>query len=775
MPSSILDAIGNTPLVEIKRLNPNPDVRILAKIEYVNPGGSIKDRPALYMIEAGLRSGELTPDKTVIEATSGNTGIGLAMICAVKGYRLLLAMSEAVSMERRQILKARGAEIMLTPGHLGTDGAIEEVYRLVREEPDRYFMTDQYNNPANWQAHYYGTAEEIIRQTGGDFNAFVATMGTTGTLMGCGRRFREQDAGIKVIGVEPYLGHKLQGLKNLKEAYQPEIFNKKLMDEKINVDDEEAFEMTRRLGKEEGLFVGMSSGAAMLIARRAAEQMTSGTIVVLFADSGERYLSTPLFAVKKMADIVLYNTMSRAKAPFEPIREGRVSVYTCGPTVNKRISLNECRRFVFSDLLCRYLQYRGFQVNHVMNITDLDDNTIQGSETAGQSLADYTGGYIELFHSDLAALHIRPADHYPKASEHVGDMVELAKKLYEKGYAYEKLRSLYFSIAAFSEYGQLSGIDLDKIRLGATVDLDDYEKNNPRDFTLLKRTRLSELKRGIYVKTQWGNVRPSWHIQCAAISMKNLGETFDIHTSTRELVFPHHENERAIAKAATGRPLARYWIHCEQVDIEAADAAPGRRDDTDTGKAVLPTLQALIEKGYSPRQVRYWLITAHYRRPAHFSENRLVQAKNALKRIDACVWALGNITGTVSYPEIDQLVYDIRQGFINAMDDDLNMPRAVAELFTSIKKVNRLIAENRLGQQDAGKILKAFEGINTVVDIFDLQSISYSPEVQAMIDEREAARTAGDFKRADQIRDRLHRMGVAVADTQKVSKKSEKS
>ncbi len=227
MSNSIIDTIGNTPLVEIKKLNPNPRVRILAKLEYFNPGGSTKDRPALCMIEAAEKSGELSPDKTVLEATSGNTGIGLALVCGVKGYRLMLTMSEAVSVERQKILKARGAEILLTPGHLGTDGAIEEVYRLAREDPDRYFVVDQFNNAANWQAHYHGTAQEIWQQTDGAVTTFVACLGTTGTLMGASRKLKELNPAIQIIGVEPYLGHKIQGLKNMKEAYCPEIFEKK--------------------------------------------------------------------------------------------------------------------------------------------------------------------------------------------------------------------------------------------------------------------------------------------------------------------------------------------------------------------------------------------------------------------------------------------------------------------------------------------------------------------------------------------------------------------
>jgi len=546
MGNTILNAIGNTPLIEIQRMNPNPNVRILAKIEYLNPGGSIKDRPALSMIEAGEQSGELSPNKTVIEATSGNTGIGLALVCSVKGYRLLLTMPESVSIERRKILSARGAEILLTPGHLATDGAIEEAYRLARENPDKYFMTDQYNNEANWMAHYKGTAEEILKQTNGEVSMLVATMGTTGTLMGISRRFREYDPSIQIIGVEPYFGHKLQGLKNLKESYRPEIFTKKWLDEKINIDDEAAFEMTRRLGREEGLFVGMSSGAAMAVAVQKAVSMDHGTIVTIFPDSGERYLSTPIFEVKKKDDIRLFNTMSRSIDSFEPLKAGRVSIYSCGPTADSRMTIGQSRRYVFADILCRYLSYRGYNVTHIMNITDYDDKTIQGSEAAGENLAAFTQRYIDLFKQDLQALEIRPANEYPKASEHVNDMVEITRDLVDMGAAYEKMRCVYFNIGAMRDYGNLSGIDLNKIKLGATVDLDDYEKNNPKDFTLLKRVRLSDLKRGLYVKTKWGNVRPSWHIQCAAMSMKYLGETFDIHTSSRDLLFPHHENEMAI-------------------------------------------------------------------------------------------------------------------------------------------------------------------------------------------------------------------------------------
>ena len=752
---SILKAIGKTPMVEIRNLNPNPKVRVLAKLEYFNPGGSIKDRPALAMIEAGEESGELTPGKTVIEATSGNTGIGLALVCAVKGYRLLLAMSEAVSVERQKILRARGAEILLTPGHLGTDGAIEEVYRMVRENPDTYFMTDQFNNEANWRAHYHGTASEIWDQTEGQVSKIVATLGTSGTLMGLARRMKEYDPEIEIVGVEPYLGHKIQGLKNMKEAYRPELYEKRRLDAKVNIDDEEAFEMTRRLAREEGLFVGMSSGAAMFVAIQEAARMKAGTIVTILPDSGERYLSTPLFAVKEKAVLRFFNTMNRQKEQFNSINPGKVTMYSCGPTANSRLHLDQCRRFVFSDLLSRYLTYRGYQVKHIMNITDLDDTTIDGSEKAGLPLLEFTQQHIDQFKQDLVALGIRPAEKYPRASDHVDDMVALSKDLVKKGYAYEKLRSLYFDISRFKNYGRLSGVDVDKIKLGATVDLDEYEKDNPRDFTLMKRAKLSELKRGLYTKTEWGNVRPSWHIQCVAMSMKYLGESFDIHTAGRELVFPHHENEIAIANAITSKPLANYWLHCDRV---LADGKTIGEQDTRI------TLDSLVKMGYSGKEIRYWLLATHYRKPVIFSPTRLVDARHSLKRLNNCIYNLLKVKQGEPYPDLDQLLYDLKQGFIMAMDDDLNIAAAMASQFKMIKQINVLIQEQRIDPEGASKIVAAFKNIDEILNIYDFQETTLDAEAKELMAQRNKARKSGDWELADRLRNQLRARGIVIMD-----------
>lgn len=292
---TILDKIGNTPLVKLQRMNTNPNVEVWVKLEGANPGGSVKDRPALYMIKEAEKSGELTPGKILIEATSGNTGIGLAMVCAIKGYQLKLVMSEAVSMERRKILAAYGAEFILTPGDKGTDGAIEVAYNMIAEEPDKYYLPDQYNNPSNAMAHYNGTGVEIWEQTKGQVTHFVATIGTTGTLMGCSKRLKENNPEIQIIAGEPVIGHRIQGLKSLKEAYVPGLWKKSACDEKVIVQDALAYETSRKMAKQEGILCGMSSGAAVWLALKKAAEIDSGMIVALLPDGGERYLSTNLF------------------------------------------------------------------------------------------------------------------------------------------------------------------------------------------------------------------------------------------------------------------------------------------------------------------------------------------------------------------------------------------------------------------------------------------------------------------------------------------------
>ena len=293
--TDIFAAIGNTPLVELKVLNRESKVRIFGKLEGNNPGGSVKDRPAYYMIKKAEESGALSKGRTILEPTSGNTVIALAMIGAAKGYAVKLVMPGCVSVERSRILEAFGAEVILTPAEEGTDGAIREALRIVSEEPDRYYMPNQFTNENNSLAHYETTGPEILSQTEGEIDVFVAGMGTTGTLMGTGRYLKERKPGIKIVGVEPLRGHTIQGLKNMEEAIVPKIYHPEQMDEKINIEDDEAYETARLLATKEGIFVGMSSGAAVAAALRLAKAMDTGTIVAILPDRGDRYLSTTLF------------------------------------------------------------------------------------------------------------------------------------------------------------------------------------------------------------------------------------------------------------------------------------------------------------------------------------------------------------------------------------------------------------------------------------------------------------------------------------------------
>ena len=297
MSKNVLDYIGNTPLVEIKKLNPYfPDVRIFAKIEGQNPGGSIKDRPALFMINEAEKSGKLTKEKTIIEATSGNTGIALAMIAALKGYKIKLFMPECVSLERRKILESYGADLVLTPAAENTDGAIIRAKKLLSEYPDLYFMPDQFSNPANPLSHYQTTGPEILKQINGEIDFLAVGLGSTGSLMGTSKFLKENIPTIQIVAIEPVKKHKIQGLKNMEESIVPSIFDPSIIDIQLYVNDEESFEYARLLSVKEGLFVGMSSGAALSGSIKLAEKVKKGNIVTIFPDRGDRYLSTNLFA-----------------------------------------------------------------------------------------------------------------------------------------------------------------------------------------------------------------------------------------------------------------------------------------------------------------------------------------------------------------------------------------------------------------------------------------------------------------------------------------------
>jgi len=761
----VLGLVGDTPLVPITKVNPNPKVRLFAKLEAANPGGSIKDRIALRMIEAAEQSGELTADKTILEATSGNTGIGLALVAAIKGYRILLAMSEGASLERRKILSALGAEFLLTAADKGTDGAIEEAYGLVRERPDEFFLPDQYNNPNNVLAHYYGTALEVWNQTKQSVTHFVAAMGTTGTLMGCAKRLKELNPAIRIIGVEPYLGHKIQGLKNLKEAYVPGIYDGRILDEKVNVEDEAAFAMSRELARKEGLFVGMSSGAAMVAATQLVRTLDQGVVVVILPDGGERYLSTNLFVVPEPelcepveTKLDLLNTLTRRKEVFDPLQPGHATLYTCGPTLHRRPHLGFYRRLVLADTLRRYLEtFYGLDVTHVVSMTDLDDNVLDEATLKGIDPARLAESVAQEFFEDQDVLGILPAKSYPRSTEHLGDMLDLARRLTQAGFAYEQLRSLYFDVSKLPEYGSVSGIDLDKLRTGKTVDLDRYEKRDPRDFTLLRRSTLAELRVGFYVASEWGNARPSWHLQCAAMALAGAGEEFDVHISGTDLIFPHHENTVAQIQALTGKPPSRVALHAELVLNEGSKMSW-------SGKTALH-LTDLLDRGYTGRHIRFFLATTQYRQPLHFSWERLESARASLHRLDDFVNNVSSADGQVASEDVTARTAEMREAFKRAMDDDLNVSAAMGSLFQYARRINRLVAQGWVARSQVSEILEAVTQTSGVLGFIPEAACPAGPEIMELIARRDRAREEHDYAAADRIREDLRHRGIVVEDT----------
>lgn len=753
---NVLSVVGKTPLVAIGRLNPNPAVTLAAKVEMRNPGGSIKDRVALAMIEAAERAGELTPGRVVIEATSGNTGIGLAMVCAVKGYRLKLLMPASASEERKRILRAYGAEIVLTPGNLGTDGAIEEAYRLAREEPETYVLMDQYNNPASIAAHYRATAVEIYEDTGGQVTHVVVALGTSGTAMGLAKRLHEFDASIKVVAVEPHPGHKIQGLKNMQESYPPGIFDKHALDAIVSVEDQDAFDTARRLAREEGLLVGMSGGAAMAAAMELAKTLDSGLVVVILPDGGERYLSTSLFAVPEKKGVAL-DSLAAAEPVYLDPAGAASGLFTFGPTLAAPGELDAWRRIVTLDVLARRLAREGGRPVLAVGLADMDDRCLEAARAAGKKCRAFAEEARDRLAALALGLGVRRVA-WTLASDAVDEALTLTRKLTGRGLAYEKLRSVYFDVTRDKAYGRLCGTDLSTLSPGKTVDLLAYAKDSPLDFTVLKRVSLKDLKAGDALATPWGNVRPSWFLQMAAAALHAL-PSVTVMLTDEDKTFPHLENLRAIWAGGAGLAPAAWLVG-------------GRISAREGHQGEAPELDELLALGVHPLAIRAWLLSTSYRKPLVATAEALRMWERNRERVQelAANLALAPRTDGQASPEVAARCRNLTESLEAAVADDLSVVHFWPELFAFCRFANGLVAAGRLATADAGRLSDALTDADALLGLLDpahlpLPRRHWPTAVAGLVAERHKARAAKDFSRADGIRADLLAQGFRVEDT----------
>jgi cysteinyl-tRNA synthetase len=460
-----------------------------------------------------------------------------------------------------------------------------------------------------------------------------------------------------------------------------------------------------------------------------------------------------------MSDLKLYNTLTREKELFIPLTPGEVKMYSCGPTVYNRPHIGNLRTFLWSDLLRRYLEWRGLRVKQVMNITDVEDKIIRDANKAGQDIRTYTAPFIDEFHAAVAEMRIRPADAYPRATEYIPQMIELVQHLTERGHTYTADGSTYFRVSTLPGYGKLSRIEIDATSDFSRIESDEYEKESARDFVLWKGKKEGE--------PAWpapiGEGRPGWHLECSAMSMNLLGETFDIHTGAVDLIFPHHENEIAQSEGATGKPFVRYWVHGEHLNL----------DSQKMSKSVgnIYTLPDIKEMGYSPLALRYALLSVPHRTKLNFTEQSLDDARNALGRIESFLLRLDDLARSAprdaaqSDGHADQLIGRFLIAFEEAMDDDLNTAGALGALFTFIRDANIAIDAGRISAADAEGMRTAMMKIDPVLDIFPKRDEVLDGDIEKMIEARIAARKARNFAESDRIRDQLLARGVILEDT----------
>ena len=450
-----------------------------------------------------------------------------------------------------------------------------------------------------------------------------------------------------------------------------------------------------------------------------------------------------------------YNTMARRLEPFAPLEPGHVRLYTCGPTVYNHAHIGNFRAYVFEDLLRRYLKYRGYRVTQVMNLTDVDDKTIRSARAQNLPLKQFTQPYVEAFFQDLQTLRIERAEHYPAATDHVPEMIELIRRLFAKGVAYQSADgSIYFSIAKFPAYGRLAHLDMAGLKAGARVAQDEYDKENASDFALWKAW--DEKDGEVAWDSPWGRGRPGWHLECSAMSMKYLGESFDLHTGGVDNIFPHHEDEIAQAEAATGKPFVKYWLHCAHLVVD------GRKMSKSLGN--FHTLRDLLARGYSGREIRCALLAAHYRQTLNFTFDSLDAARAALQRADEFRERLagGSAAAPAALPAWAQ---EARTRFEAALDDDLNISAALGALFDLIHAGNKAMDGRPVTPGELAAVAALWQDLDRVLGCLQPDAAPMDPELTALMERRLAARQAKNWPEADRIRAELAARGWVVQDT----------
>ena len=459
-----------------------------------------------------------------------------------------------------------------------------------------------------------------------------------------------------------------------------------------------------------------------------------------------------------MSGFRVHNTLSRQLEDFQPREAGHARMYTCGPTVYNVAHIDNFRAYVFEDLLRRWLQFKGYRVTQVMNLTDVDDKTIRDSQAAGMKLADYTAQYKQAFFEDMRALNIQPAEHYPAATDHIPEMIALIRTLEEKGYAYRTADgSVYFSIDQWPAYGKLAHLDRTGLRPGVRVATDEYDKENAADFALWKAW--DERDGDVAWNSPWGRGRPGWHVECSAMSMKYLGPSFDIHTGGVDNIFPHHEDEIAQSEAANGQPLATYWLHCAHLMVDGQKMSKSRGN--------FHTLRDILARGYAGREVRYELLATHYRAPLNFTFASLDAARTALRRVDEFTARLAPAAGGAPAGALPGWARAAADRFETALDEDLNISAALAALFDAIREGNAVMDAKLLTPADAAAVQALLKRWDGVLGVLEKPAEAVPPDIQARLDKRQTARAAKDWKLSDALRDEIAARGWTVKDTPK--------